>query len=144
MAECSISSSPSSIPYVRFSRVRLSNHLLPEAFAFAWPSGIASSGVPETFGVYSVTAISFPSLLEKHDEGIAPFLSQSYVVFEIQAVLWATPTPLPTQWNFVSLYPPVAALAASTRVSRVHSRMAAPACHPCYPGSPSIGSGSYG
>jgi len=32
---------------------------------------------------------------------------------------------------------------ASTRVSRVHCRMAAPACHPCYPGSPSIGSGSY-
>jgi hypothetical protein len=26
---------------------------------------------------------------------------------------------------------------------RVHCRMAAPACHPCYPGSPSIGSGSY-
>ena len=41
------------------------------------------------------------------------------------------------------LYPPVAALAASTRVSRVHSRIASPACHPCYPGSPSIGSGSY-
>ncbi len=39
--------------------------------------------------------------------------------------------------------PPVAALAASTRVSRVHYRMAAPACHPCYPGSPSIGSGSF-
>jgi len=32
---------------------------------------------------------------------------------------------------------------ASTRVSRVHCRMAAPACHPCYPGSPSIGSGSF-
>jgi len=32
---------------------------------------------------------------------------------------------------------------ASTRVSRVHYRMAAPACHPCYPGSPSIGSGSF-
>ena len=32
---------------------------------------------------------------------------------------------------------------ASTRVSRVHCRMAAPACHPCYPGSPPIGSGSF-
>ena len=32
---------------------------------------------------------------------------------------------------------------ASARVSRVHCRMAAPACHPCYPGSPSIGSGSF-
>ena len=84
-------------PDVRFSRIRLSNHLLPEAFAFAWPSGIASTGVPGTFGVDSVTAISFPSLLEKHDEGIAPFLSQGYVVLEMQAVLWATPTPLPTQ-----------------------------------------------
>ena len=85
-------------PYVQFSRIRLSNHLLSEAFAFAWPSGIASTGVAETnFGVYSVTAISFPSLLQKHDEGIAPFLSQSYVVFGMQAVLWATPTPLPTR-----------------------------------------------
>jgi hypothetical protein len=84
-------------PDVRFSRIRLSNHLLPGAFAFAWPFGIASTGVPETFGVYSVTAISFSSLLEKRDEGIAPFLSQGYVVLEIQAVLWATPTPLPTQ-----------------------------------------------
>ena len=26
---------------------------------------------------------------------------------------------------------------ASTRASRVHCRMASPACHPCYPGSPS-------
>lgn len=31
----------------------------------------------------------------------------------------------------------------SIRVSRVHSRMASPACHPCYPGSPSIGYGSF-
>ena len=113
-------------PDVRFSRIRLSNHLLPEAFAFTWPSSIASTWVLEIFGVNSVTAISFPSLLQKHDEGIAPFLSQSYVVLEIQAVLWATPTPFSTQWNFVSLYPPVAASAASTRVSRVHSRIAAP------------------
>ena len=74
-------------PYVQFSRTRLSNHLLPEAFAFTWPSSIDSTGVPGTFGVDSVTAISFPSLLQKHDEGIAPFLSQSYAVFEIQAVL---------------------------------------------------------
>jgi hypothetical protein len=74
-------------PDVRFSRIRLPNHLLPEAFAFAWPSGIATTGVPGTFGVYSVTAISFPSLLQKRDEGIAPSLSQGYVVLEIQAVL---------------------------------------------------------
>jgi len=143
VADCSISNSPLIKPDVRFSRIRLSNHLLPEAFAFAWPSSIASTGVLETLGVYSVTAISTPSLLQKHDEGIAPFLSQGYVVLEIQAVLWATPTPLSTWWNFVSLYPPVAASAASARASRVHCRMAAPTCHPCYPGSPSIGSGSF-
>ncbi len=95
-------------PYVQFSRIRLSNHLLPEAFAPAWPSGIVSSKVPKAIGVYSITAISFPSLLRKHDEGIAPSLSQSYVVFEIVAVLLATPTPVPTQWNFVSFYLPVA------------------------------------
>ena len=34
-------------------------------------------------------------------------------------------------------------LKASVRVSRVHFRMASPACRPCYPGSPSIGYGSY-
>ena len=49
------------------------------------------------FGVYSVAAISVPSLLEKRDEGIAPSLSQGYAVLEIQAVIWANPTPLPTQ-----------------------------------------------
>ena len=73
-------------PDSRFSRIRLSNHLLPEAFAFAWHSGIVSSGDPGITGVYSVAAISFPSLLRKHDEGIAPSLSQSYVVFEIVSV----------------------------------------------------------
>ena len=31
----------------------------------------------------------------------------------------------------------------STRASRAHCRMASPACHPCYPGSPAIGSGSF-
>jgi hypothetical protein len=30
---------------MQFSRTRLSNHLLPEAFACAWPAGIASTGV---------------------------------------------------------------------------------------------------
>jgi hypothetical protein len=84
-------------PYVRFSRIRLSSHLLPEAFTPAWPAGIVSSGDPGITGVYSVTAISFPSFLQKHDEGIAPSLSQSYIVFEILAVLWATPTPVPTR-----------------------------------------------
>jgi hypothetical protein len=34
-------------------------------------------------------------------------------------------------------------LKASVRASRVHCRMASPACHPCYPGSPSIGYGSF-
>jgi hypothetical protein len=34
-------------PYVRFSRIRLSDHLHPEALAnHAWPSGIVSSEVP--------------------------------------------------------------------------------------------------
>ena len=41
-----------------------------------------------------------PSFLQKHDEGIAPSLSQGYVVLEILSVLWATPTPLQTHWNF--------------------------------------------
>lgn len=46
-------------PDVRFSRIRLSNHLLPEAFAFTWPFSIASTGVLGIFGVNSVAAIPF-------------------------------------------------------------------------------------
>jgi hypothetical protein len=48
-------------PYVRFSRIRLSDHLLPVAFASpAWPSGIVSSEVPEPFLEFTAsTAISF-------------------------------------------------------------------------------------
>ena len=98
-------------PYVQFSRIRLSNHLLPWAFAaclafrysFRWRSWIFS-------GVFSIYAISFTSLLKKRDEGIAPSLSQGYVVLELHAVPWATPTPLQTRCNFVPLYPPVALL----------------------------------
>jgi hypothetical protein len=84
-------------PDVRFSRIRLSDHLLPEAFTYAWPSGIVSTEGLELFGVYSVSAISYPFLRQKQDESIAPSLSQSFVVFEMITVLWATPTPLPTQ-----------------------------------------------
>jgi len=93
-------------PYVQFSRIRLSNHLLPKAFtAPAWPSGIASSEVPEYFQEFLASVQSpAPSFLQKHDEGIAPSLSQGYVVLAIVSVLWATPTPLPTQWNFVLPY----------------------------------------
>jgi len=58
---------------------------------------IASTGVIEIFRVNSVAAISFSSLLQKHGEGIAPSLSQGYVVLEIQAVIWANPTPLSTR-----------------------------------------------
>jgi len=39
---------------VRFFRIRLSNHLLPEIYFFAWPSSIAYTGVPGTFGFNSV------------------------------------------------------------------------------------------
>jgi hypothetical protein len=108
-------------PYVRFSRIRLSDHLLPEVFtdicltlrhSFHQSSRIFS-------GVNSISVISFPSLLQKHDEGIAPSLSQSYVVFEMQAVLWATPNPLQTQWNFGLPYiHQLLSCSASARVSR--------------------------
>ena len=84
-------------PYVQFSRIRLSDHRLPEAFAYAWPSGIVSTEGLELFGVCSVSAISSPFLLQKHDESIAPSLSHGFALLEIQTVLWATPTPLPTQ-----------------------------------------------
>ena len=48
----------------------------------------------------------------------------------------------PGETSFPYIHP-LPSCRTSTRVSRVHCRMAAPACHPCYPGSPSIGSGSY-
>jgi len=62
----------------------------------------------------------FPSPLQKRDEGIAPSLSRSYVVFGIQSVLRATPTPFKTRQNFVSLYLPVVAIDISKGL-------------PCYP-----------
>src|SRR3972149_8553524 len=73
-------------PYVQFSRIRLSNHLLPQAFAGcvlspAWPSGIVSSEVPESSpGFQACRNPLIPSLLQKHDEGIAPSLSQVYAL----------------------------------------------------------------
>ncbi len=86
----------------------------PRGFRFRlafWHSFHRSSrSIWSLFGVYSVAAISFPLLLKKRDEGIAPSLSQGYAVLRIQAVIWANPTPLPTLQNFVSLYLPVALL----------------------------------
>src|SRR3989338_845852 len=89
-------------PYVQFSRIRLSNHLLPEAFAVSclafWYSFLGNSR--NFSGVFSISAISIPSFLQKHDEDIAPSLLQGYVVLAIPAVLRATPTPLQTSQNF--------------------------------------------
>jgi hypothetical protein len=53
----------------------------------AWPSGIVSTEDSEIYGVNSISAISFPSLLQKHDEGIAPSLFQGFVVLKMIAVL---------------------------------------------------------
>ena len=64
----------------------------------AWLSGIVSSEVPGSFLEFPARcAISCPLLLQKHDKSIAPSLSQGYVVLEIQSVIWANPTPVPTQ-----------------------------------------------
>jgi hypothetical protein len=52
-----------------------------------WPSGIVSTEDSETYGVNSISAISFPSLLQKRDEAIAPSLFPGFVVLEILAVL---------------------------------------------------------
>lgn len=43
-------------------------------------------------------------------EALAPSCSQISVTPGIQTVLWATPTPSQTGWNFVSFYPPAATL----------------------------------
>ena len=40
-----------------------------------------------------------PSPLQKHDESIAPSLSQGSAVLGMQMVVWATPTPLRAEWN---------------------------------------------
>ena len=50
--------------------------------------------------------------------------------------------PLRPDENFVSLYLPVA-ISRHPKGSPVLPRMASPACHPCYPGSLAVGSGSY-
>jgi hypothetical protein len=50
--------------------------------------------------------------------------------------------PLGPDENFVSLYLPVA-ISRHPKGSPVLPRMASPACHPCYPGSLAVGSGSY-
>jgi hypothetical protein len=77
----------------------------------AWLSGIAPTEYPGTCGVDSVAAISFPSLLQKHDEGIAPSRSQGYVVLEIQTVYYEQ-LRLPCRPGETSfpLYSPVAVL----------------------------------
>jgi len=95
---------------MRFSRTRLSDHLLPAAFAIlAWPPGIVSTEVAAFLEFPAFKGNLLPLPLQKHDESIAPSLSQGSAVLGILSVLWATPTPLPAGWNFVSLYPPVAA-----------------------------------
>jgi hypothetical protein len=86
-----ISSSPSSNPVF----TGLSRHLLPVAFTDspAWPSDIVSSEVPESFQEFQVPnafgTISFPSFLQKRDEGIAPSpdFHRDFVVLEILAVI---------------------------------------------------------
>ena len=56
MADALSPAPPHQTPYVQFSRIRLSDHLLPEAFATpAWPSGIVSSGCPGPLGVLSIS-----------------------------------------------------------------------------------------
>ena len=117
-----LSPAPLIEPDRRFSRIRLSNHLLPEAFTLVWPSGIAPTGDPGTFGVNSVTAISFPSLLQKHDEGIAPSLSQSYVVFEIQTVQYGQ-LRLPCRPSEIFRVEPLVAQSAppQTRTSAINA-----------------------
>jgi hypothetical protein len=76
---------------MQFSSTRLSNHLLPVAFTDspAWPSGIVSTEDSEVYGVNSISAISFPSLLQKRDEGIAPSpdFHRDFVVLEMLSVL---------------------------------------------------------
>ena len=71
-----------------------------------WHSSLRSSQIILEF--IALPQSPLLSLLQKRDEGIAPSLFQGFVVLEMLSVLWATPTPLRTCWNFVSLYPSVA------------------------------------
>ncbi len=91
----------------------------------------------------ALTAISILPLFRKHDESIAPSLSQGYAILEIPNGTMGKSDSLADPVKFRSLISTGRLLTASTRASRVHCRMAAPACHPCYPGSPPIGSGSF-
>jgi len=69
-------------------------------------------------------------------------LSRSCVVFGMQAVLWATPTPV---CDLVELRFLISISCPYNRHRTgppVLPRMASPACHPCHPESLSVGSGS--
>lgn len=84
----------------------------------------------------------FPSPLQKRDEGSAPSLSRSYVVFGIRAVLLATPTPVCDLMKLRFLIS-ISCPSGHRTGPPVLLRMASPTCHPCHPGSLSVGSGSY-
>jgi hypothetical protein len=104
-------------PYIRFSRIRLSDHLLPEAFALAWPSGIVSSEVPESWS-FQHYAISYPSLLRKPMKALP--LPSPKVVLSLRSKRYYGQLRLPYRPNgisypYIHLLPPCM---ASVRASR--------------------------
>ena len=140
---CSISSSPSSnrtfgfpeygFPIIFFRRLSLSLGLLvylpPEFSKYSELIALPQSPFLLSFrSMMKVLPLSSPKVM----------LSLEYKRYYGQIRLPCRPRKI----SFPYIYR-LLSCRASTRVSRVHCRMAAPACHPCYPGSPSIGSGSY-
>jgi hypothetical protein len=122
---------------MQFSRTRLSDHLLPVAFATpAWPSGIVSSEVPgSSLEFLASPAISFLPSFRNMMKAL-PLPSPKVLL------LW---NPIGTVGNSDSLtgrrelrflISPRFCPAHYLQGPPVLPRMTAPACHPCYPGSP--------
>ena len=104
-------------PYIQFSRIRLSDHLLPEAFALAWPSGIVSSEVPESWS-FQHYAISYPSLLRKPMKALP--LPSPKVLLSLRSIRYYGQLRLPCRPGEISspYIHPLPLCMASARTSR--------------------------
>ncbi len=110
-------------PYVRFSRIRLSDHLLPVAFPTpAWPSGIVSSEVPGSFLEFPAsTAISFLPLFRNMMKAVS--LPSPKVVLPLRSDRYYGQLRLPCRPDGIS-FPyihPLLSCTASVRASRATS-----------------------
>jgi hypothetical protein len=152
VAKSSISNSPSSIrmfglfPFGQASppntafRSSSSRGFRKSGLAFRYSS---LRGFRDTLEFTALTAISFLSLF-RNTMKVLPLPSPK-VMLSLECYRYYGQTRLPCRPSEISspYIHPLPSCMASSRASHVHCRMASPACRPCYPGSPSIGCGSF-